>query len=49
VPGSRPDFPGQDRSGPPSLAIGGAPGLYESSGLRGLRTGFIFVDLLTSL
>ena len=27
VTGSRPDFPGQDRSGPPSPAIGGAPGL----------------------
>ena len=39
-------FPGQDRSGPASLAIGGGPGLRKPSGLRGMSIGFVIVELL---
>ncbi len=39
-------FPEKDRSGPASLAISDVPGLYEPSGLRGTRIGFIFIELL---
>ena len=49
VPGRDRTFPGYDLSGPPSLAIGGASGLYEPSGLGGLRIGFIIVELLNVL
>ena len=42
-------FPGQDRSGPASLAIGGGPGLYKPSGLRGMFIGFVIVELLILL
>ena len=42
--------PGQDRSGPASLAFGGGPGLYKPSGLRGLFfIGFVIVELLILL
>ena len=49
VPGQDRTFPGYGLSGPPSLAIGGAPGLHEPSGLEGLRIGFILVELLNVL
>ena len=42
-------FLGQDRSGPASLAIGGGPGLYKPSRLRGMSIGFVIVELLILL